>query len=243
MAYRVLVVDDHPLMLEIMRAVLASALDTPDVHCATDLEEALAHARGAGPPDLAVLDLGLPGCERIEALSRFRKAFPQVPVIILSATDDADVVHTALNAGARGYLPKTSTREVMQAALRLVAAGGTYVPPQVLGIRVHGLALSDRQLEVLRRMVKGLPNGRIAKDLGISRNTVKQHVRAVFHALGVSSPGAQRSGKGEARSGGSAVDQAEARAGVAALRGTGEGVREADEGRLCRPHHVHGQAA
>lgn len=184
---RVLLVDDHPLMLEIMRAVLAKAFDLPEVHCATDLEEALTHARSAGPPDLAVLDLGLPGCRGIDALSRFRKAFPDVPVVILSANDDAYVVTAALKAGARGYLLKTYTRRVMQAALCLVAAGGTYIPPEALLAYEPDLGLTERQIEVLRFIVKGLPNGKIAKELDISRNTVKQHVRAVFAALGVSS--------------------------------------------------------
>ncbi len=116
MTMRVLVVDDHPLTLEIMRAVLAKALDNPQVHCATDLNEALEHVRGAGLPDLTLLDLGLPGCRGIDAYSRFHKAFPDALAVILSATDDANVVRAALKAGARGYLLKTSSRALMQAA-------------------------------------------------------------------------------------------------------------------------------
>jgi len=187
MAMRVLVVDDHPLMLEIMRAVLMKEFDEAEVHCATDLDEAMAYARGAGPPDLAVLDLGLPGCRGIEALIRFREALPDVPVVILSATDDGNVVRAALNAGAKGYLPKTSTRAVMQAALGLVAAGGVYVPPQALLAYDAELGLSGRQLEVMHCVLRGLPNGKIVRELKISRNTVKQHVSAVFRALDVSS--------------------------------------------------------
>ena len=187
MALRFLLVDDHPLMLEIMRAVLMKEFDEAEVHCATDLEEALAHARGAGPPDLAVLDLGLPGCAGIEALTRFRKALPEVPVVILSAIEDANVILAAFHAGARGYLPKTTKRAVMRAAIRLVADGGTYVPPQALQTSDAKLGLSERQFEVMCCMVRGLSNGRIAEELDISRNTVKQHVRAVFRVLGVSS--------------------------------------------------------
>lgn len=186
MAMRVLLVDDHPLMLEIMRAVLAKALDEPEVHCATGLEEALAYARDAGPPDLALLDLGLPGCGGIEAFTRFHKALPEVAVVVLSAIEDGNVVRAVLSAGARGYLPKTSRRGVMQAAIQLVAAGETYVPPQALENEPENLGLSERQLQVLRCVLRGLPNGRIAKQLEISRNTVKQHVRAVFRAMGVS---------------------------------------------------------
>ena len=157
------------------------------MHCATDLEEALAHARSAGPPELALLDLGLPGCRGLDALTRFRKVLPEVPVVILSAIEDAFVIHAAFRAGARGYLPKTTKRAVMQAAIRLIADGGTYVPPQALLIYDAKLKLSERQFEVMCCVARGLPNGRIAEELDISRNTVKQHVRAVFRALDVSS--------------------------------------------------------
>ena len=184
---RVLLVDDHPLMLEIMRAVLANVLHASEVHCATDLEEALAHARDAGPPDLAILDLGLPGCNGLDAFTRFHEAFPQVPVVIHSAIEDGNVVRAALRAGARGFLPKTTKQGLMREAIRLVAAGGTYVPPQVLADEPEALGLSKRQMQVLRCVLRGLPNGGIASELQISRNTVKQHVRAVFRALGVSS--------------------------------------------------------
>jgi len=185
MAMRVLVIDDHPLMLEIVRAVLAKAFDGPEVHCATGLEEGLDHAHSAGPPDLAVLDLGLPGCKGIEALSRFREAFPGVRTFVLTANEDPGVARAVKRAGAAGYLLKTSKPAVVQAAFALVAAGEPFFPAEAFASRAPELGLSARQLEVLRRIVKGLPNDRIAKEMGISRNTVKQHAHAVFGKLGV----------------------------------------------------------
>ena len=136
---RALIVDDHPLVLEVVRGMVDKALDHPAIHCASSLEEAIAHVRSAGVPDLTVLDLGLPGCtgiealtrfcaSGIEALTRFRASFPSAAVVILSATEDPAVVNAALEAGAKGYLFKTSTRAVMQAALALVAAGGSCAP-------------------------------------------------------------------------------------------------------------------
>ena len=125
---RALIVDDHPLVLEVVRGMVDKALDHPAIHCASSLEEAIAHVRSAGVPDLTVLDLGLPGCTGIEALTRFRASFPSAAVVILSATEDPAVVNAALEAGAKGYLFKTSTRAVMQAALALVAAGGSCAP-------------------------------------------------------------------------------------------------------------------
>ena len=187
MPLRVLAIDDHPPILEILRAVLAKALDGPEVLCAADLPEALEQARTAKPLDLAILDLGLPGCSGLEALTRFRKAFPAVPVVVYTATDDASVIRAARRAGARGYLVKTATPAVMRAAFALVAAGEPFFPSEALAARASDPDLSERQLGVLRRIIRGLPNDRIAKEMGISRNTVKQHAHAVFGKLGVGS--------------------------------------------------------
>lgn len=137
---------------------------------------------------VVLLDLGLPDCDGIDALIRFRKAFPRLPVVVISATEDAGTVRAAIAQGARGYIPKSSPRPVMEAALRLVVAGGTYVPQIALnGAGTADLALTARQREVLRLMAKGLHNRQIARHLAISENTVKHHAQAVFHALGVAS--------------------------------------------------------
>ncbi|MEW6690369.1 MAG: response regulator transcription factor [Pseudomonadota bacterium] len=135
MPLRILVLDDHPFVHEIMRAVLARAFDGPEVLCAADLPEAIERARAAKLLDLAVLDLGLPGCSGIEALTRFRKAFPGVPAVVFSANEDADVIRAARDAGARGYLLKTAKPAVLQAALALVAAGETFFPSEALAQR------------------------------------------------------------------------------------------------------------
>ena len=141
-----------------------------------------------------LLDLGLPGCAGLDALTRFRARFPRVPVVVLSADDTAATVRAALAAGARGYIPKTSAPTLMQSAFRLVAAGGIYIPPEALQpasestpAKPIGLAglLSKRQLEVLKCIAQGLANRQIADEFDISENTVKHHTHAVFKALGV----------------------------------------------------------
>src|SRR5688572_6250406 len=129
---RALVIDDHPLVHEIMPAVLRKALGDVSVATEATLEAGLARAAGSVAPDLVLLDLGLPGCEGLDALHRFRMEFPRLPVVVLSASCDAESILGALDAGASGYIPKTSKPDVMIAALKLVAAGGTYVPPQAL---------------------------------------------------------------------------------------------------------------
>jgi DNA-binding NarL/FixJ family response regulator len=107
---------------------------------------------------------------------------------VLSGTCDRASIIGAFDAGAIGYIPKTSKPDVMIAAIKLVAAGGTYVPPEALdgGMEPADLDLTRRQKDVLRLILKGYNNERIAAKLAISPATVKQHAHAVFTALGVS---------------------------------------------------------
>jgi DNA-binding NarL/FixJ family response regulator len=190
---RALVIDDHPLIHEIMPSVLAKALGEVAVATEATLEAGLACASSGEAPDLVLLDLGLPGCEGLDAISRFRMQFPELPVVVLSASCDRESILGALEAGAVGYIPKTSKPEVMIAALKVVAAGGTYVPPEALEEpkgaprrRSGRLDLTERQKDVLRLILKGYNNERIASELSIAPNTVKQHAHAIFTAFGVS---------------------------------------------------------
>ena len=193
---RALVIDDHPLIHEIMPAVLRKALGEVTVATEATLEAGLMRAAGSVPPDLVMLDLGLPGCEGIDALTRFRLEFPELPVVVLSATVDRESILGALDSGASGYIPKTSKPDVMIAALKVVVAGGVYVPPEALEElavksparmpRGESMELTDRQRDVLRLILKGYNNERIASELAIAPNTVKQHAHAIFTVLGVS---------------------------------------------------------
>lgn len=191
---RALVIDDHPLIHEIMPAMLRKALGEVTVATQSTLEAGLAHAAGSVPPDLVLLDLGLPGCEGIDAITRFRMQFPQLPVVVLSANSDRDSILGVLDSGANGFIPKTSKPEVIIAALKLVAAGGIYVPPEAienLEVRMplrarESMDLTERQRDVLRLILKGYNNERIASELAIAPNTVKQHAHAIFVQLGVS---------------------------------------------------------
>ncbi len=189
---RALVIDDHPLIHEIVPALLEKALGEVVVATEATLEAGIKRA-AAEHPDLVLLDLGLPGCEGLDAIGRFRMEFPQMPVVVFSASCERESIVGALDAGAVGYIPKTSRPEVMIAALKVIAAGGTYVPREVLeqagpAPRRRGEPdLTERQKDVLRLMLKGYNNERIASELAIAQNTVKQHAHAIFTALGVSS--------------------------------------------------------
>ncbi len=144
---------------------------------------------------------GRPGVSSIEALTAFRASLdPCPPVVVFSATDDLGTVTAALDAGAMGFIPKTSTPAILQSALRLVLANGIYVPPTVLrrregapgpapaqpGLRrLSELGLTPRQQQVCALMVKGRPVKQIARDLDISAATVKAHLQPILRALGV----------------------------------------------------------
>jgi len=139
--------------------------------------------------------------ENVTDLEKMRASLPALPVVVVSGSDDTRSVLRALDLGAMGYIPKTSPRDVLLGAVRLVASGGIYVPVEALKARDAGehapaasssktaadLGLSARQWEVLGLLLKGLPNKLIARKLEISENTTKIHVSAVLRALGVSS--------------------------------------------------------
>lgn len=185
----VLIVDDHPMMLEYLSGAVARAFDGASVHTASDLEAGLESVRER-PFHLALLDLGLPGCGGIESLLRFRKQFPDIRVVVVSAVEDQAAIRGALAAGAAGYIPKTANPKVVVNALRLIAEGGTYVPPQALADefgRTPDSALTDRQREVMGQLLRGRTIGQIARDLGIAEATAKHHAHAVYAAFGVSS--------------------------------------------------------
>lgn len=189
----VLIVDDHPVIHEILGAVVRRVFGETSIQIAVSLEDAMQKAAGAADLDLVLLDLGLPDSAGLETLARFRRVHPNVRVVVFSATVEPSCVVSALEAGASGYVPKTSTPSVIKAALQVVAAGGTYVPPQA--IKERGVAqaarrdieLTERQRDVLRLITRGLANKEIAKQLNLHVDTVKHHARAAYAVLGVSS--------------------------------------------------------
>jgi DNA-binding NarL/FixJ family response regulator len=190
---RILLVDAHPMIHEVLGTVVRTVFGDPTLLTAHNLTEAFAHARADGGVDLVLLDLSLPGCAGIDALSRFRKAFPRVRVVVVSSTEDRSCVLRSLEAGAVGYVPKTHTAPLIAAALRLVSEGGVYVPPQALKAAEEprsssaSSSLTSRQLDVVRLIVKGFPNKEIAKRLKIAEDTVKHHACAAYTSLGIRS--------------------------------------------------------
>lgn len=182
----VLLIDDHPLIQEILPAIVRKAFGKAAVHVASTLEDGIKMARQQKVIDLVVLDLGLPGCVGEESLRRFRGEHPSLRVMIVSAITDRDTILASFRLSAAGYIPKTSKPSVIVAALQIVAGGGTYVPSEILsGPTGEKRQLSNREMDVMRLMLAGLSNADIANKLSIADSTVKQHIASIYASLGV----------------------------------------------------------
>jgi len=196
-AVRILLVDDHPLFLDGVRAALARADDLEVVGEAHDVRGAVAAALDLRP-DVVLMDLGLPDGSGIEATREILAGAPDVRVLVMTMSDQDDAVVTAMRAGARGFVVKGAGRADLLAGIRTVAGGGAVFSPGVadrLGALFAGLAgaqgpvafpeLTDREREVLDLVARGHDNRRIARELFLSDKTVRNHVSNLFGKLGV----------------------------------------------------------
>ena len=207
-ALKILVVDDHPLIVEALHHVLKGLASDVEVLDARSAAEGRAQLESHPDIDLLLLDLGLPGVDGFSLLADIRDAFPTVPVVVLSGTDSREDVLRAIDSGAMGFIPKSSSNQVMVNALRIVLTGTPYIPREALrrpdahdapaypdGVRepapdqrpssVRDLGLTDRQAQVLALMLQGKPNKLICRELNLAEGTVKIHVAAILRALNV----------------------------------------------------------
>lgn len=203
---KILVIDDHELVREGLRPHLRQ-LGAPGEDVI--VLQADSYARGVEIAaqhrdlDLVLLDFNLPNVVGFAALVDLQERFPDLPVVIVSGQDDPALMRETFERGALGFIPKSSTGAVIVNALRLVLAGGTYVPREAMGAarapqaaaskpaRASGdaagrLGLTARQAEVLALMLAGKPNKAICRELDLAEGTVKSHVAAVLKALDVS---------------------------------------------------------
>jgi DNA-binding NarL/FixJ family response regulator len=188
MPTRFLLVDDHALIREGLALALARVTEQVEVVEADSCERAL-ELLAAGPDfDMVVLDMQLPGKSRLDAITAVRAAAPRVPLVVLSSETPGDLVQAALRAGARGYVSKSSPTEVLLSAMRLVFAGGVYVPPTVLEptpAPEGEVALTKRQEQVLVELARGAGTEQIAATLKIAEVTVRVHVATILRVLRV----------------------------------------------------------
>ena len=184
---RVMVCEDHAIVREGVVALLEAHEDFVVVAQAGDGESALPLFR-AQPPDVTLVDLRMPKMDGVELIRVLRREFPASPFLVLTTYDSEDDVTRALQAGASGYLLKGANRTTLRDAIRLVHAGRRFIPPEIAERLVPGAPaeeLTEREVEVLRRIAEGLDNREIGEQLGISESTVKTHVNHLLGKLGV----------------------------------------------------------
>jgi DNA-binding NarL/FixJ family response regulator len=202
---KILMVDDHPLMADAVKTVLLAVDPTNDITHVTTINAACKTLDQQFDFDLVLLDLGLSDAQEFSGLKLIKNRYAEVPIVVMSADRQPNVILECLNLGAVGYVPKTSAREVLINALRLVASGNVYVPPEALAHAgevgtmqlpnslleiganervMTALGMTERQREVLRLLLRGLPNKLICKQLDLAEGTIKVHVSAVLKLLG-----------------------------------------------------------
>ncbi|MGY2364046.1 response regulator [Pseudomonas azotoformans] len=199
--YKILIADDHPLFREAIHNVISDGFPGSDVMETADLDSSLALTQEHDDLDLILLDLNMPGMHGLNGLINLRNEAPTIPVVIVSAEQDKQIVLQAITYGAVGFITKSSPRLQMTEAIQQILNGNVYLPPDIIRTqkntgqrRMHDSpgfapellqALTRKQLLVLERMTKGESNKQIAYTLEIAETTVKAHVSAILRKLNV----------------------------------------------------------
>ena len=185
---RVLIADDHPLYCDALRAVVPQACPGAMIQEAGSQAEVLQAVTSDASFDVVLLDLNLPGALGLSCLSAVRRIAPTTPVVVVSAVDDPKIMQDVILGGATAYVPKSAPRQVLVNALRVILAGGSCMPTEVIAALRDARSeskddLTLRQKRVLELLSSGMSNKSIARALGISEITVKAHVSAILRKL------------------------------------------------------------
>lgn len=197
---QILLADDHSLVREALKAYLGKPETGIDVASAASLDGALDVAAREEEIDLAILDLRMPGMDGLSGLDRFRAAFPDIPVAIMSGLATDEDVKQALEKGAVGFFPKTLTGQALVNAIKLVLAGERFIPYDVSALalppeltekkkepteKALAVGLSPRESAVLAHLLQGQSNKEIARHLDLQEVTIKLHMRSICRKLEV----------------------------------------------------------
>lgn len=191
MKMKILIADDHPLVLTGLRAVVAGAVPEAELLSASCLREVLEQVSVHPDLGLALLDLRMPGMAGADSIRQIAALAPATPVAVVSAFDRDSDIDGLIAAGVAGLIPKTVAEPVLAAAIGRILAGEIYLPTMLLesppgpAVDARLARLTDREREVATRLVQGLSNKAIARQLGCSDETVKAHVRAILRKLDV----------------------------------------------------------
>jgi DNA-binding NarL/FixJ family response regulator len=196
-AIHIVIADDHPLVRGALRQAVVAGVPSAEVREAGDLASLSRELSHGEPVDLVLLDLAMPGVSGFSGLLYLRSQHPEIPVIVVSATEDHSVIRRCVEVGAAGFVPKSAELETMKEAIRVVLAGEIWTPDDIdvsdtpdvtVADMMRRLAsLTPQQLRVLMMLSQGLLNKQIAYELKVSEATVKAHVSAILQKLGVDS--------------------------------------------------------
>lgn len=190
----IIIADDHPLFRTALYQAVHMALDQVNLLEADSIASLLQLLETADEVDLLLLDLKMPGANGFSGLTHLRGQYPDLPVVVISASEDPQVIRQAMHHGAIGFIPKSSPMKQLVSALNEIIAGGSWFPPgieqmapppeqQAMAARLA--SLTPQQYRVLVMLSEGLLNKQIAYELGVSEATVKAHVTAIFRKLEV----------------------------------------------------------
>jgi DNA-binding NarL/FixJ family response regulator len=195
--HSIVIADDHPLFRGALRQALADGRFGLSIAEAGSLDEVIAAIEGTPETDIILLDLAMPGVKGFSGLMYLRAQYPDIPVVIVSASEDGSVIRRCMEFGASGFIPKSVGAETIRTAFKAVLDGEVWVPPDLdlesadetgLSELVSRLAtLTPQQVRVLMMLSEGLLNKQIAFELNVSEATVKAHVSAILQKLGVES--------------------------------------------------------
>jgi DNA-binding NarL/FixJ family response regulator len=196
-SYRFIIVDDHPLFRGALGQALGDAFENAEVLEAGSLDDLTDRLSSGRETDLILLDLTMPGVHGVSGLLYLRAEHPEVPVVIVSASDDPGTIRQCLDCGASGFIPKSQPVEAIREAIRRIMDGEVWLPADVdltaaptgdASVLVSRLStLTPQQVRVLMMLGEGLLNKQIAFKLGVSEATIKAHVSAILQKLGVDS--------------------------------------------------------
>jgi DNA-binding NarL/FixJ family response regulator len=185
---KILIVDDHALFRAGLRMLLSTI--GRNVLCieAGSITYGLALISKNPELQLCMLYLTLKNEQGLAEINKIKAAAPQVAVVVVSGSDDSDTIGSCIDAGAMSFIPKSVTPDVLKQALHHILRGAVYLPDQIVSAIEHqpvGPQLTPRQQQVLQALSRGLPTKLIAHELSLSEHTIKDHIAAVFAALGV----------------------------------------------------------
>ncbi len=192
------IADDHPLFRDALRQAVASVVSSAVISEAGSFDDLTALLERDSEVDLVLLDLTMPGISGFSGLIYLRAQYPAIPVVIVSASDDAGTIRRSLDFGASGFIPKRFGVETLRDAIMKVMEGDVWVPPDtdlsssandpdMAQLRDRLVTLTPQQVRVLMMLSEGLLNKQIAYELGVSEATIKAHVSAILQKLGVES--------------------------------------------------------